>query len=90
MGLVSRALACMRIVLLNVLLAVVLLLDPALVKADDTLLKLLVVSDMLDYLEDIVLESLLLKLLHVQLVTAVQVFVFETLVAHLKVIDDEV
>ena len=80
----------MRIILLDVLLAVVFLLDPGLVEANNALLQLFVVRDVLHNLEDIVLEPLLLKFLHVQLVAAVQVFVLETLVAHLEIVNDEV
>ena len=80
--LVGRALTCMRIVLLNVLLAVGFLLDPCLVQADHSLLQPLVVCDVLDDLKDVVLEALLLKFLHVQLVSTVQVLVLEALMTH--------
>ena len=81
--LVGVSLSCMCIILINIcLLAESFLLDPGLVQANDTLLKLLIVLNVLDHLKDIVLEPLLLQFLHVELVTTVQVLILQTLLAH--------
>ena len=89
--LVSLALASVSIVLVNLgLLAVVLLEHPSFVEADDTLLQLLVVLDVLDDLKHVVLKALLLDLLNVELVHTAQVLILEALVLHFKIIDDQV
>lgn len=90
LGLVHLAIVCMLSVLICSLLAVGLLLDPGLVKSNDSSLKFFVVRDMLDYFEDVVPEALLLDLLHVELVTGVQILVLKTLVAHLEIAHNEV
>ena len=91
-GLVGVPLACMLSILVNSrsLLAIGLLLDPGFVEADDSLFESLVVRDVLHYVKHVVLEPLLLQFLHVELVPGVQVLIFETLVAHLEIVDDQV
>ena len=70
-------------------LACLLFLDPSLVETHDTSLQLFVVSDVLDNLEYIVLETFLSKDLNVKGMSASQVFFLKTLVAHLKILNDE-
>ena len=70
-------------------LACLLFLDPSLVETHDASLQLLVVSDVLDNLEYIVLETFLSEDLNVEGVSASQVFFLKTLVAHLKILNDE-
>ena len=70
-------------------LACLLFLDPSLVETHDASLQLLVVSDVLDNLEYIVLETFLSKDLNVKGMSASQVFFLKTLVAHLKILNDE-
>ena len=89
-GLVGVPLACLRIVSLNILLSVGLLKYPRLVKLNDTLLQLLVVSDVLDDLEHVSLEAILLQRLHVELMTAIQILVLQPLVPHLEIVHDQV
>ena len=65
-SLMSFSLTCMLRIRINILsLAVGLLLDPGLVEANDAFLELLVVSDMLNNIKDVIAEPLLLKFLHV-------------------------
>ena len=65
-NLMSTALSVICIVCINVgFLAICLLLDPGLIKTNHTFLELFVVLNVLHHLEDVILESLLLKLLHV-------------------------
>jgi len=71
-------------------LAVVLIKYPRFVKANNTLLQPLVVLDMLHYLEDVVLEALLPHQLKVYFVPATQEFIFETLVLHSQIINDQI
>ena len=89
-SLVSVPLACLCIVSFDISLAVCLFKHPGLVKPNDALLKLFVVSDVLDNFEDVTLESISLQKLHVKLVTAVQVLILETFVSHLEIVDDQV
>ena len=90
-GLVGVTLSCLSLIGVNLgLFPVILFLDPSFVQSNDALLKLFVVLNVLNNIKDVVLKTLLLQQLHVKLVTAVEVFVFETLVLHLQVIDNEV
>ena len=88
----SVPLSCLLSILVNscCLFAIGLLFDPGLVKTDDALLKFFIVRDVLYHLEHVVFKSLFLQFLHVKLVSRVQVFIFETLVAHLEIIDNQV
>ena len=70
-------------------LACLLFLDPSLVETHDASLQFLVVGDVLDNLEYIVLETFLSEDLNVEGVSASQVFFLKTLVAHLKILNDE-
>ena len=70
MSLVDLSLICIISISISILsFAITLFLDPGLVEADDTLLKLFVVSDVLNNLEDVSRELFLLQILHVKLVT---------------------
>ena len=70
-------------------LACLLFLDPSLVETNNASLQLLVVGDMLNNLKYIVLETFLSEDLNVEGVSASQVFFLKTLVAHLKILNDE-
>ena len=70
-------------------LACLLFLDPSLVETHDASLQFLVVGDVLDNLEYIVLETFLSEDLNVKGMSASQVFFLKTLVAHLKILNDE-
>ena len=90
-GLMGVALSSIGFISINIgLLAVGFLLNPGLVETDHSFLELFVVLNVLDDLEDVILETFLLELLHVQLVAAVQVFILQTLVSHLEIIDDQI
>lgn len=90
-GLVGVALSSIGFICVDIgLLAIGLFLDPGLVEANHSFLELLVVLDVLHDFEDVIFEAFLLQLLHIQLVTAVQVLIFKTLVSHLEIIDDQI
>ena len=81
----------MGFVLVNVcLLAVNLFENPGLVEADDTLLQLLVVLNVLDDFKDVIFEPLLVDQLDIKFVAAAEILVFETLVTHLQVVHDQI
>ena len=90
-GLISFTFTCALSTLVGSLrsLACLLFFDPSLVETHDASLQFLVVSDVLDNLEYIVLETFLSKDLNVKGMSASQVFFLKTLVAHLKILNDE-
>ena len=91
MHLVSIALTSVGLVLIDLgLLAGALFEHPGFVEADDALLQLLVVLDVLNDLEHVVLEPLLLDVLDVEFVPTAEILVLQALVLHLKVIDNKV
>ena len=90
-SLVCMPLTCMLSIGINALhLAVSLLFNPSLIETYDASFELLIVGDVLDDIKDIIFEPILEHNLHVNFMTAVQVFVLEALVAHLEIIDDQV
>ena len=88
-SLVCMPLTCMLSIGIDALhLAVSLLFNPSLIETHYASFELLIVSDVLDDIKDIIFEPILEHNLHVNFMTAVQVFVLEALVAHLEIIND--
>ena len=72
MSLMSLSFTGMLSVSIDILsLSVSLFQNPSLIETHDTLFELLIVSDVLDNLKDVILETLLLEQLHVKLMTTV-------------------
>ena len=71
-SLMCMPLACMLGICIHILsLAIGLLFDPGFIETNYAFLELLVVSNVLDDLENIIIEAFLEKCLHVKFVTAV-------------------
>lgn len=89
---VLEVLALVSVLAVEVCIALLILdflLDVLLVEADDTLLELLEVSDVVKALEHIVLELLLEALLLIELFSQVRHLVSETFLSHTQVVHDQ-